>query len=619
MKVFSRKCSFLFLIATLVTALFYDTILNRARIDIQFSTNQQSLFQIYWAGVEQPFSEKRVGGTFVYPGKRHYSFFLADLGTISHLRVDPLKAPGQATIARIRISQPGYEPILLDGGSGFDRLRPIGHIASFQVDHEGLVLQSSGVDPSFALDIFPRPANSGKLAMFSWLLLIFSLTWVVATAVFPLISRQNYVPLLLTGACTLVLVMAVTSKRNAHPDEFVHLAASGYYVSNWLPPLADDPAIATSYSPYGVSRLNSTDSYYLFAGKVQRLASWLGLDELVGARLLNLLLLATILVVAISSRTARYIAVPLLVSAQIWYLFSYSNSDAFALFLCFLVGCEIACPASLFNRFLKSSSLTWLVFSSLYLGILLFLLLVAKKNFLIFVVFAAGVLVMRATLAAEIDYRQWRRRLAVVVFLGLALFAARVSVDYALNGLDRGEKIAAQQELRAKTMYRPSTPVDERVFTMALRERGVSLKTMLSEYRWLDQSLKSFFGVYGYFNSQGPDLFYTLTNRLALALALFWGLSLLFRGGMEGWLLCLWLLVCGGGLLGLSVWHSWTADFQPQGRYLLPMIPMLGLAYALRPRVANGAVIAAGVALLYALAVYSFVFYGLQQIPRAVA
>ena len=70
------------------------------------------------------------------------------------------------------------------------------------------------------------------------------------------------------------------------------------------------------------------------------------------------------------------------------------------------------------------------------------------------------------------------------------------------------------------------------------------------------------------------------------------------------------------GVVLASAYQSWTADFQPQGRYLFPIIPMIAFLFhhyreSLRSRVFNLLF-----ACLFACSVYSFVFIGLKNIPK---
>ena len=72
------------------------------------------------------------------------------------------------------------------------------------------------------------------------------------------------------------------------------------------------------------------------------------------------------------------------------------------------------------------------------------------------------------------------------------------------------------------------------------------------------------------------------------------------------------------GLIGVSLYHSWTLDFQAQGRYLFPIGAMAGLVLARFPGAANRTwpvtgILAGG---MLCLSLYSFVWIGLARIPQ---
>jgi hypothetical protein len=78
------------------------------------------------------------------------------------------------------------------------------------------------------------------------------------------------------------------------------------------------------------------------------------------------------------------------------------------------------------------------------------------------------------------------------------------------------------------------------------------------------------------------------------------------------------LVVAGGlftmaALLGAALWFAWTSDFQVQGRYLAPLVPVLGvLGLTLRRRIlwpALGIFLAASTL----LGLYSFFFFAMPE------
>ena len=160
------------------------------------------------------------------------------------------------------------------------------------------------------------------------------------------------VPLIV--ATMLAASMAWISAFNVHPDEIEHARAADYYRTHWLPPRFDDPDAAPSYSRYGYSYLNERDIVYLIAGKWSLFVAPLVGDIDLSYRLFNLTLLAAIAIAFVRKAQARHLLVPLTLSAQVWYVFSYFNADAFALAAALFATYQIAARASVFNAALDS-------------------------------------------------------------------------------------------------------------------------------------------------------------------------------------------------------------------------------------------------------------------------
>src|SRR5437867_11375797 len=72
-------------------------------------------------------------------------------------------------------------------------------------------------------------------------------------------------------SAVLVVLMAVRSPGNAHPDEALHLAAAEYFRKHWLPPSVGAPGTESSHSWYGLSYLNAADIFYLAFAKAASL------------------------------------------------------------------------------------------------------------------------------------------------------------------------------------------------------------------------------------------------------------------------------------------------------------------------------------------------------------
>ena len=245
------------------------------------------------------------------------------------------------------------------------------------------------------------------------------------------------------------------------------------------------------------------------------------------------------------------------------------------------------------------------------------LLFLLKKNYTFFIIFIGGYLVWRVLFLVEQGKRkQYWKGLFAVVLVGMSLAGLRIGADYAVNGMNRSVRMEQIREDLADPLYKPSTPLEEQHSFLSRKARGETLSTIIVVDRWFEKTYRSAFGMYGYFTVVATDMYY---NAVRIVGAAFFGLlcfAVLFRGGIKRNLLFLVFLVCSGALLGTSLYHSWAVDFQTQGRYLFPIIPMLCVMLYHSRHFMQNAVYKVLLTAMFLLSVYSFVFVGLLQIPK---
>ena len=114
-------------------------------------------------------------------------------------------------------------------------------------------------------------------------------------------------------------------------------------------------------------------------------------------RLFNLTLFLAIVFVFVRKVEARHLLIPLSLSAQIWYIFSYFNADAFALAGAQFAAYQVAVRDSAFNSGITSGSYRGWWRGVLVLGLAIGLLLLSKRNFYVFLAFLAAYLALRET------------------------------------------------------------------------------------------------------------------------------------------------------------------------------------------------------------------------------
>ena len=598
------------LLCLLGCAYYYLFFFNRALVELEIEVEQKTDFKIYWAGENQHFSEKRSAGVTLIPGKTDYSFFLTDLGRVERLRIDPIRHVGAATLKRLTLSQSRYETIVVD----FASLEPLHDIGAREITADGLVVSATGVDPYFLFkpDILSAPINAPlELARY---IAICALIVIIVFGCAPLRGDFAFVPVLLAVVFSLIVVMAAVSERNAHPDEYVHLEAAAYYKTKMLPPQIEDQAIFKTYSAYGISRLNNGEIYYLLAGTFARLLEAFQIKPLLALRSFNLLLFGLIFVYAARSVDARLMALPFLISPEVWYIFSYCVSDAFGLFLCFLAGCELVRENSYLNRLLdghRPTSIGALILISILLG-LLFLL---KINYDPFIILIYAVIAWRLLISKGVR-RVIFTRVVVCSILAILLAGLRIGADYYVNGAERSEKLLAMQEKTADHWYKPSTDLHKKHVTMYMKDRGTTLKAMIVNHRWFAHTFETGFGKYGYFTISASQTYYTLMKWCVIIFVVYVFAAVAIKGDTEGRLLALLVVGLSLALVAASIHRSWTVDFQAQGRYLFPILPMIGVILAKNRAAVDSRLFVLLTMQTFLLSIYSFIFVALVAIPR---
>ncbi len=474
-------------------------------------------------------------------------------------------------------------------------------------------------------------------------------------------------------AVVLAFAMAMVSAINqvpgqwiGPPDEYLHRAAARYYLDHWLPPKVGDPATLDSYSrDYGLSYVNDTDFVYPFAGKFAALITSVVPNYDLGFRLFNVLLLGILAAFCGMRPAAFLIFSPLLLSPQIWYIFSYFNGDAFALFLAVLIAYQVAEPGSLFNRHLDSPGVLRNFSGAIALGLLVGLLALSKRNYFTFLAFISvaaalgrlgrlsALLVAASAIVAAGAYLKWYEipgaqpwlaaggaaalvllailarpstrgarvnalvKYACVCVVAAAVIVPRVWWDVAQHGSLEQKQTAinqAQEELAAP-VYKPSRVYSEKrdaYYGLDLRARGLPLRQLFAPpWNWHTKTFVSATGQYGWLEYSAPEPYYVIMGAAYLTLLAVYVRAVVRSREVAVGLGFLFVATFTALTVAVAIYHSWVNDFQAQGRYLFPIVAMLGIGLQsvrdkMDPRVAIGVV--AG---CFALSVWSFIIIGL--------
>jgi hypothetical protein len=558
---------------------------------------------------------------------------------VAALRFDPINNDAVVRITYAALVSSGggnVEPIPLLG------LLPGDNIADLALDDQGLTVRPlpGTSDPQLLLltDTRPpqEPLGSRLLIDFWWATVA---TGALAAMLALWRSHQLTTVYVIAGAMLFVaaqiVVMAFVSSStlSIHPDEFSHVAAYRYYHSHWLPPAVDDPAVIPSLSVYGVSYLFQWGPAYFIAAKsTLPLVDVLGSDVL-AARAFNVALWMLLTIVVILRKNWSLAAAIVLMSPQIWYIFSYYNNDALPFILALVCVAIVAPGESSLHRYLRGDA-------GMKLGTVLFvlcvgLLIVSKQNFLPLIatlflwlailhlqlrwlvllgivtgLFAMGSATFMSGMPSAVQYQSivllagftllaaaaihtlwhaWHSPLGrpiLVRFVVLGSLAGTVALpwiafDLYQNGLphEKSERILEVRERHAGQQFKPSVAAAENsYFGLTLARKGVSFAEMMSHpWQWPAITLFSSFGVYGYMSVHPPRWTNTSLALLAAFLVLASAVGAVRNNPIAGAKLVFLSIASIALVILMAALHSWVYDFQPQGRYLLPSIAVFAL------------------------------------------
>ena len=398
-------------------------------------------------------------------------------------------------------------------------------------------------------------------------------------------------PLLYFGtAFGLILAMGIISGLDVNPDEWNgHVKAAAYYIQNWLPPAVDDPRIVSSISVFGVSYLWHIDPIYFFAVKATQVLSGIVSDFYLRVRLANaFLFLSLVLVFAIQIKRSKWMVPFIVISPQVWYVFSYFNNDAFPLFIAMILALQVVDPESSLNRYLASPTMGHQVRGGILIGILIGFLLSSKLNYRLYIVFLIFVGLWGVLFETSVPQRILRLKKWIFLFIvALLVYLPLYGYDQYVNDFKKDEKGLIAMERHAAPQFKPSTMQNNLSSTypgLRLKEKGISLQELLIQNSdWRELSFKSFFGLYGYMDLVSGEGYYLAVTSALIGFFLIVFFYVVFTLPARDVIFIFFVLLFSGLVVGQSVYHSWVNDYEPQGRYLFPILPMLMIGLARLP------------------------------------
>jgi hypothetical protein len=415
--------------------------------------------------------------------------------------------------------------------------------------------------------------------------------------------------ILVTVATGLIFAMMGTTRFNDHPDEHLHFKAAQYYMSYWFPPKVGEARSEFTYSYFGISYLDEPDIVYFLAGKFSEALSFTGLSPYLLIRAFNFTLFVALFLILL--KYFLQIEIPLygilLLSPQIWYIFSYFNGDAFGFFVGTFLILEL-------SKLIRDPETT---VPPIKIGLWLGLLVLAKRNYYALIPVLGGVAVWHWIFFSKVGQRQvLLKKWLKVVVLAAMIALPKIVYQQWVNDFNLSEKRVAQMEKTAAPGFKPSqVTASYSPWHVNMYAKGRPFQELLSVYQWHSLSFKSMVGVYGWMNVFSPTWYYGAI--FLLYILLFGRLLLPSRPFVLPEVILTAIAIFGMAASCLaSFMNSWTVAFQAQGRYLFPVfcIFLLLLAYKwerLPKKFFYSGFLSTGL-----LSLWNFVFVGLENISR---
>ena len=356
-----------------------------------------------------------------------------------------------------------------------------------------------------------------------------------------------------------------------NPDEYHTLSAVNYYFSHFMPPDMRDPAIIDSYAIYGTTRHSEWTLFYFLTAKIGQFFA----DPIIRVRFFTTVTFCIMAGIALKNVKKNWaLSAMLLLTPQVWYLFSYCTSDSLDFFMSFLCMYEVMKKDSMLNRVLDEPFCKKQLLYMALLGLLFVQPLWGKPTFYVVLIFIFLILLIRLFYTPKTERKVLLYKYIGILGFTLGIFAIRYMItDFPYYGLFGKYRVYMDMmEQTALPGYKLSTPALERAYSMSFMEKGVTLGELLTGFDFNKNLFRTFAGFFGSYAFGARDWYYMAIAVLYLAILAYLLVQAFRKRDSQTW----WEI--GAAALSmfiqyaLIVYNAWVVDFQPQGRYLLPIL-----------------------------------------------
>lgn len=391
-------------------------------------------------------------------------------------------------------------------------------------------------------------------------------------SVWEFVKQEHILLILVIFIC--YYIWSLLLPPNVAPDEGMRYQIPAFIYQNGYLPHGADPAVRDPL--WGISYGFAPYLAQIIGAGFMKITSAFTTDGfalLMAARMVNVLsATATVwFAIKISQRifrgVHRWVFVILIAALpQFIFLGSYVNNDCFAIFASSII----------FYAWIIGLQENWPVKSCVMLGIGMGLCAMSYYNAYAWLLTSVILFFFSALIIDREHWRNRKFRIKIYVIAGIFVAIAAwwfirsyIIYDGDFLGLNITEHY---KELYAVDDLKPSN-------VQTVQQQGISVPSMLISMKWLLLTFCSAIGCFGSMDMWIPYWIYVVYG-IIFVLG-FIGMLMRFvafvrskgeRDKAKKWLLGICMLLTMAIPVALSIYYSYTSDFQPQGRYVLSML-----------------------------------------------
>ncbi len=391
---------------------------------------------------------------------------------------------------------------------------------------------------------------------------------------FDLLQREEKIFLLLSLFIYLFWTFSFTTS-NYGPDEYMRYDIPKYIFSNGSLPYGWEESIRNQI--WGVSYGFNIQLPYLISAYFMNIMSLLSESKtmlLIASRFSSVLSMTGVAFFAIcitrkiyQDNPIRWVFVILIsLLPQLVFLSSYHNLDVFSLLSVMMI----------IYAWLQCFEKKWDICSSIHLAVALAVCLLSYE-------FSYGYIVLSAILYCIWSIQNRKERPfrvffsygllivgIVLVICGWKFIRSAILYNGDFLSLNASRPYAEQFAMEG---YKPSEK-----YTIA--GDGIGIIQMLQVTPWIWTTFTSTLGVFGYMNINLQEWVYKVYEIMIITGLLGFIISLFLRRDRTAkeWLVIIGLFFSGLFAILISIYYSWSSDYQAQGRYIIASLPGIFLA-----------------------------------------